>query len=216
MYLSRLTLSRRDLRVIRDLGDVAQLHRTLMRAFPDTDVQSPRASFGVLYRIEDGDGLTVLVQSLVPPHWSALGDGYLVEHQTKGIAHFVDGLVSGRRFGFRLVANPSRKSAHQRHDDSPLRNSRRVGLLTDLERHDWLVARGERHGFVLDGAGPFDGMRIDRLPQMASKSSGIVVNAVRYEGRLRIVDHERFAAAVQHGLGPAKAYGCGLLSLAPL
>lgn len=214
MYLSRLMLRRRDLRVIRDLGDVGQLHRTLMRAFPDTDAPNPRASFGVLHRVEDVDAPAVLVQSLVPPDWSALDEGYLVDHETKDITHVFDALTVGRRLRFLLVANPSRKSAAHRDGEPSPRNSRRVALRTDQERHAWLASRGERHGFELDGAGPFTGVRIDRLPHSPPGSSRVVVRAVRYEGRLRVVDPQRFAETVRHGLGPAKAYGCGLLSVA--
>jgi len=38
---------------------------------------------------------------------------------------------------------------------------------------------------------------------------------VQFNGRLQITDAARFITAVQTGIGPAKAFGCGLLSLAP-
>ncbi|TVT61952.1 type I-E CRISPR-associated protein Cas6/Cse3/CasE, partial [Amycolatopsis rhizosphaerae] len=43
----------------------------------------------------------------------------------------------------------------------------------------------------------------------------ITVRAVRYDGHLIITDRDAFTAALQTGIGPAKAYGCGLLTLAP-
>jgi CRISPR system Cascade subunit CasE len=44
---------------------------------------------------------------------------------------------------------------------------------------------------------------------------GLTVVGVRFEGRLRILDLDRFRAAIATGIGPGKAYGCGLLSIAP-
>nr|WP_246421854.1 type I-E CRISPR-associated protein Cas6/Cse3/CasE [Nocardiopsis mwathae] len=38
---------------------------------------------------------------------------------------------------------------------------------------------------------------------------------VSYDGRLIVTDPAAFTAALKEGIGRAKAYGCGLLSLAP-
>jgi CRISPR system Cascade subunit CasE len=45
---------------------------------------------------------------------------------------------------------------------------------------------------------------------------GIVVEPVRYDGHLIITDPDAFTTAILNGIGRAKAYGCGLLSLAPM
>ncbi|MGH3942262.1 MAG: type I-E CRISPR-associated protein Cas6/Cse3/CasE [Pseudonocardiaceae bacterium] len=45
---------------------------------------------------------------------------------------------------------------------------------------------------------------------------GIVVESVRYDGHLLVTDRDTFATAILNGIGRAKAYGCGLLSLAPM
>ncbi|MEM0963873.1 MAG: type I-E CRISPR-associated protein Cas6/Cse3/CasE, partial [Bacteroidota bacterium] len=37
---------------------------------------------------------------------------------------------------------------------------------------------------------------------------------VRFDGELRVIDPDRLAVAVASGIGPAKAFGFGLLSLA--
>ena len=36
-----------------------------------------------------------------------------------------------------------------------------------------------------------------------------------YQGRLAVTDPDLLRAAMVNGMGPAKAYGCGLLTLAP-
>ena len=45
--------------------------------------------------------------------------------------------------------------------------------------------------------------------------SRLTFEGVTFEGVLEVTDPERFAATVRSGIGPAKAYGYGLLSLAP-
>lgn len=219
LFLSRLRPHPRDLLVLRDLGDPGHLHRTLMRAFPSTDVPQPRAHFGVLFRQEiEGGHAMLLVQSQHQPDWDQLPEGYLLSHETRDATGVADAVTEGRVFRFRLMANPSRKSAAHRPDESPPRNSRRVALTGDDERHAWLVARGLRSGFALAGDGAHDGVRIDSQPALTGGSqrgrSGIVVRTVLFEGRLRVVDPDGLRQALREGIGPAKAYGCGLLSLA--
>lgn len=43
----------------------------------------------------------------------------------------------------------------------------------------------------------------------------VTFEQVTYEGHLRVVDPERLAGVLIAGVGKAKAYGCGLLTLAP-
>lgn len=216
--LSRLELAPRHLGVARDVGDVTEMHRTIMRAFPASEDRTPRAAFGVLFRA-DPKRRVVLVQSQVVPDWSLLPDGYLVGAETKEIDEALAAISAGRELRFLLVANPSRKVAAAREGSAP-RNSRRVELTSDDARHRWLVERGKRDGFGLSGSGPHDGVRIDPVsgPRSAARSrrGRITVKAVRFEGRLVVVERERFVAAIAKGVGPAKAYGCGLLSVAPV
>ncbi|UNO42203.1 type I-E CRISPR-associated protein Cas6/Cse3/CasE [Streptomyces sp. MST-110588] len=44
----------------------------------------------------------------------------------------------------------------------------------------------------------------------------VVINSVTYEGRLQVTDAEALTHHLLNGIGPAKAYGCGLLTLAPI
>lgn len=220
MFLSRLVLAPTSLEVLRDLGSPGDLHRTLMRGFPQHDADDARATFGVLFRREMSEGgrdpLELLVQSTVEPSWKQLPDGYAVAIQTKPVGHLLDAVEVGRRFGFRLVANPTRKSARPYSGGAPPKHSRRFALGTDEERLAWLVRRGERHGFrVTPDALPSD-VSIDVLPALGNGGRGraaIRVQPVLFEGRLEVTDVERFREALRAGIGPAKAYGCGLLSL---
>jgi CRISPR system Cascade subunit CasE len=44
----------------------------------------------------------------------------------------------------------------------------------------------------------------------------VTFHSATFEGRLRITDTTAFSARLLDGIGPSKAYGCGLLTLAPL
>jgi CRISPR system Cascade subunit CasE len=44
----------------------------------------------------------------------------------------------------------------------------------------------------------------------------ITLAGARFDGLLQVVDPTLFRAALATGIGPAKAYGFGLLSIAPL
>jgi CRISPR system Cascade subunit CasE len=218
-FLSRLRLHPRDLLVINDLADITGLHRTLMRAFPQHNGSAARAEFGVLFRLEPRSNPPIaLVQSHVQPEWHKLPEGYVLEHTSKEVDALLEQVRDGHRLRFYLVANPSRKTRiAEDHEPAP-RNSRRVALASDTERHAWLVQRGELGGFSLSGVGPGDGVRILALPPLTGRTGHtalVYVRPVLFEGELIVTDQRLFQKALRDGIGPAKAYGCGLLSIAP-
>jgi CRISPR system Cascade subunit CasE len=48
------------------------------------------------------------------------------------------------------------------------------------------------------------------------KRSQLTFVSVLFEGRLRVTDPGKFRATLERGVGSAKAYGFGLLSIAPI
>ncbi|MFI6289533.1 type I-E CRISPR-associated protein Cas6/Cse3/CasE [Streptomyces sp. NPDC051018] len=52
--------------------------------------------------------------------------------------------------------------------------------------------------------------------QKNGKGAGVTFRSATFEGRLRVTDPALFTARLLGGIGPSKAYGCGLLTLAPL
>jgi len=47
-------------------------------------------------------------------------------------------------------------------------------------------------------------------------TKGQRLRSVRYDGLLEVLDEERFRESLLSGIGPAKAFGFGLLSIAPV
>ena len=124
MYLSRLILNGRSREARRDLANCHDLHRTVLRAFPDLPADpaatgEARARLGVLFRLES-DGRTgaarVLVQSRERPDWSRLPAGYMLETgglppnpDCKEITEAYAAIRAGDELVFRLRANPTKR-----------------------------------------------------------------------------------------------------------
>ena len=48
------------------------------------------------------------------------------------------------------------------------------------------------------------------------ESSVVTLRIAGFDGILEVTDAEAFRAALRQGIGPARAYGCGLLTVAPI
>lgn len=217
MFLSRLTLDPRHEGAARDLAVPYDLHRTLATAFGEAPDGLHRSTHGILFRVDDAaTGPTVLAQSVTVPDWSRLPHGY---------ARRVDGpkpvslaLANGQHLRFRLVANPVRRvrpdgrKHPQRlaliHDRAG--NGRPDGFLDWLERQaraaGFAVLEVEHTPFRLHARRPLgQGLDKSRVPHFG----------VRFDGLLQVSDAEALEKAVRKGIGAAKSFGFGLLSLAP-
>ncbi|MGE5595253.1 MAG: type I-E CRISPR-associated protein Cas6/Cse3/CasE [Hyphomicrobiales bacterium] len=120
---------------------------------------------------------------------------------------------------------------------------KRVDLRREEERIAWLQRRGKDHdGFDLararvvpgiaitprDGAdsvttradpgGRLGGRKVHERTQDGLRvvDRRLTFGSALFEGELIVSDPEAFRAALAEGIGPGKAFGCGLLSLAPI
>jgi CRISPR system Cascade subunit CasE len=198
MYLSRLMLNPRSRQVRTDLADRYELHRTLLNAFPETLPVQER----VLYRVEEGTLepiVRVLVQSQGKPDWTIvprLRDRYLL-HEPELRKVDLD-VFEGQRLRFRLQANPTVKRAGKRH-----------ALYADDDLLAWLQRKGDQHGFEV---GPLD-VRTVKLGKKHGKGRQQVWHAVQFDGVLTVTHASIFSEALTQGIGSAKAFGFGLLSI---
>ncbi len=224
MYLSQLTLNPRSREVRRDMADCQQLHRTLLSAFPKADSDAARAEFGLLFRLETNPrsgSVTVLAQSRVEPDWHHLPDDYLLEEsRTQNIAdkYTTEVLSHQRQLRFRLRANPTRKIETKSLPDGTKRNGKRVELFREEDQIQWLRRKSETAGFrILDLRlnENVPNLRASAETKTFSRTKQLTFGSVLFEGELEITNAEDFQKALTHGLGTGKAYGFGLLSIAP-
>lgn len=229
MILSRLVLNPRSRRVARDLTDCQELHRTVLSAFPQAAGGSARQRFGVLFRIEYCRGAppVLLIQSHENPDFSALPGDYLAQvPMSKDICVAWRGIAHGCVCRFRLRANPTRKIETKSGPGGARRNGRRVELKTEEEQLKWLARKSRESGFEVvsvqaaaeypdvwvSAEGKVSGSR--GLPDSAGSTPRLTFASVLFNGKLRVTDVERFRAALERGIGSAKGYGFGLLSVA--
>ncbi len=248
LYLSRLLLNPYSRQVMSEVADPYEMHRTIMRAFPEQNQGSTRKAreeYGVLFRCEEREGngpVKVYVQSLLKPDWSYLErlSGYLDKNsgnacECKDIMPAYRSLKDGQLLSFRLKANPTRRVAK---DGDPLKG-KRVDLLREVDQIEWLVRKsqgsgGTAGGFEIVGtttvgnntlSGCLKCVRVrceGKLKSRKTASRGeegggqTTHFSVIYEGILRVTDINAFIHTLIHGIGPGKAFGFGLLSIAPV
>jgi len=207
---------------------IYELHRDLSRALGKRDTA------GYLFRTdidrsERPPKRVVLVQSRAPGEWGTLGDKLALLEVRKRKWE----LERSQRYRFFLRANATRAKKARLHElanvrGKPFRDERgkRVAVRGEAELFAWLGRQGVAHGFrcVETSFPQEDGppalvpaVRI--LPERDVEWRGNGKRGrhagVDFEGLLEVRDAGRMALALQSGIGPAKAFGFGLLSLAP-
>lgn len=209
MYLSRLILNPRSRQVQRDLARPGEMHKTVLRAFPD-DLEE--ATERVLYRLDQQpqtQHLALLVQAHGAPDWRKLDVGYLLADVADNPATKKVELQfqTGQRLAFRLRANPTKRLSAGKG-----KIGKRIGLYKMEEQIEWLQRKGEQHGFILQSALPTQQQRIDQR----SIERELKFFSVQFDGILQVTDPAVFLTAIQAGIGSGKAFGFGLLSVAPV
>jgi CRISPR system Cascade subunit CasE len=227
LYLSRLTPNPRRRDVQRDLANCYAMHSRVLSGFPDAqDIEQARERFGVLYRIEPGGpdgsgGPVVLVQSREAPDWSRLPADYLAQAVVKPISHAYDTLSAGLTLVFRLRANPTRRISDRDTTQAERWRGKRVELRREDEQIAWLERKGETSGFRLltvQARPDVQDIRTATRPVafgMRPVTGRMSFGNVLFDGRLQVTDAEVFRRTLTQGIGSGKAFGFGLLSVAP-
>ncbi|MGE5583589.1 MAG: type I-E CRISPR-associated protein Cas6/Cse3/CasE [Bacillota bacterium] len=242
MYLSSLILNIRNYQVRKDLADCQGLHRTILKAFSQS-APSPveknshaRQDFGLLYRVENSrheNEVRILVQSQCQPDWSLLPPGYCEAKGPKFIADKFQSLANGQVLSFLLKANPTHKTGTASKMErlaGKKNNGKRIFIRRTEEQLHWLAQKGEKGGFKLLSVqinpevcdvDTRPDLRIKGWKKLNQKDGPepvkweMTFGAVVFQGHLQITNKEDFLKTLANGLGSGKAYGFGLLSIAP-
>jgi len=204
MYLSRLTLNAQHNRTRSEVDRPYEMHRTLSKAWDDLHAAR------VLFRPEcDGAGtVSVIVQSLTEPDWSRLDAPREYLQEVEGPKQVeLKGLKQGQSLRFRLRCNPSKRVGKKGDKD----HGKRKALTTTDEVFAWLDRKAEASGFKVCEAA------FDRVYWFHSKG-GVrdkPLGGVVFDGLLVVTEPADLRRAVESGIGSAKSFGFGLLSLAP-
>ena len=172
-----------------------EIHRHLWQLFPS--LSEDKRSF--LYRVSYGkhnDPLRILMQSFHEPTAPANSRGCVILRKKA----FTLALKAQDSLRFLLCANPTKRLVKERC---------RVPLIDEDQLIAWLRQK-LTDAAVLENA---DIMEKRNLYFRKDGKAGKIVT-VTFSGQITVNDPMRMRAALDKGIGSAKAFGCGLLSLA--
>lgn len=210
--LTRITINPHHTAARADLADVNSLHKTLMRLVPDHAGPTPRATAGLLFRTEPGPGPTLFVQTAHAPDLTALPTSYGTA-RTLDLTPLLNSLTPGRTMRYRITAAPTTARSAGNPTPHPVTGKRR-GKITHLTGDDaiaWWQRRATDAGL--------EPVTISSLPRPFPRThlarSAPYFRLTQFDGFARITDTGLLTHALKNGIGRAKTYGAGLLSLAP-
>jgi len=223
LYLSRLILNPAHRGVWRELGNVYELHRDVMKGFP----RELPAGERVLFRL-DGAAAghpMLLVQSQDEPDWSGLSAGFLLPPDpfdplpNPAVKRVDLSFSAGQWLRFRLRANPTVKKRPEQRPPDGKGQGKRVAIIREEAQLAWLGRKAEAGGFRFRPgdarvAEPGREFGLTKRDPRADRRHRLELHIVQFDGLLQVTDPERFAETLRRGIGSAKGFGCGLLSLA--
>lgn len=228
MYLSRVQLNPARFSAKQLIASPYRMHAAVEHAFPPDAVRNGEEG-RVLWRIDHNEqthSTMLYVASPETPDFTHIieqaGWPSRCQWETKEYDKLLDRLASGQQWNFRLRANPVRKAAHDRAEHSRRSPEQIVGkrqaYVTVNQQIDWLLRRADDNGFrVLDEeSGPALRVTQRQREQFNRGNAKVTLSTAVFDGCLQITDVERFRHALCHGIGPAKGFGCGLMTIAPM
>lgn len=131
--------------------------------------------------------------------------------QTKAVP---EDFFSAPSFRFSLLVNPTRKVRTDK-DGKLTKNGRRLPIRRRDQLIEWMQRKAQGGGFDI---GDPEKLRIIPKPRSYFEKKGQhgVHDAVEFQGLLRVTDAAVFRLTFASGIGSAKAFGFGLLALAPI
>lgn len=228
MYLTRVFLNPQRRATREWLTSPQRLHAAVLAGFAEQSsanrplwrLDREQHRFGLFVVSADRPDLIHLVEQ---GGWSTHSPEVADYHR------FLDQIEVGRQYVFRLRANPVRST---KEGVEPLARGRVVNVGARAQQENWLLDRAASLGFAIPEA-PSD-LRGDTGEVLARKNlvltsretlrfsklaSGerlhVTLATAQFDGLLEVTDATALRQALCQGVGRGKAYGCGLMTLAP-
>lgn len=208
MYLLRVELKTDRRETMLMLAQPQLLHGAIERSFPGErkrrlwriDWLENRCY--VLILSEDTPDFTALLtqygDAAQPPAW-----------ETRDLTPLLSGFADGQTWRFRLKANPVHSVLP---NGSQAKRGKVHAHVTPAQQKQWLLNRAPSLGFALSDDG-FDIVHTQWYGFDKGGGQSVTLRTASFEGILRITDSQRFGETMLGGVGRAKAYGCGLLTV---
>ena len=219
MFLTRFQINpaRRGARKL--LASPHAMHAAVLAAFAEPVPQHDGGR--TLWRLDQGprQQITLYLASPKEPDLTHLVEqaGWPTTQtwQTRLYDGFLASLRPGQRWAFRLTANPIHNGRHPKKPETA--PTQRFGHVTARQQRDWLLAKAERAGIriVTSELGESD-LLVHHRTTVSFPRNGdtVTISVATFDGQLEVVDADALRRILVSGLGPAKAYGCGLMTLA--
>ncbi|MDD2390559.1 MAG: type I-E CRISPR-associated protein Cas6/Cse3/CasE [Desulfobacterales bacterium] len=182
-----------------------EIHRVIWNLFPEDSM----AIRDFLFRVErsDKDHAEVLMQSSRVPV-SSIKAAQIIASKEYHLS-----LQSEQRLRFLIVANPVKTI----NDEMERKNSKgqtkkcRVPLIHDEEQRAWISRKlGDAASLEFVNIHPSFPLRFRKFRENRAGK----IQPVIFRGVFKVDDTNAMADLIRKGIGPAKAFGCGLLSVA--
>ncbi|AWB84753.1 type I-E CRISPR-associated protein Cas6/Cse3/CasE [Corynebacterium liangguodongii] len=200
------------------------MHAAVRAAFPpDVDETNGR----VLWRVDKHEHERVLY--IVGPEKPTTR--HIVEQagwktrpgDSADYGRFLDSLREGQRWRFELVANPTYA------EHTPGKRGTVKAHVSAAHQLGWLYKKSAGAGFLLAPRDGGDNRWTEAdIPMVTERGTDhfyrnaqrkgrpVQIAKARFAGVLEVADAELLRRTLVHGIGRARAYGCGLLTLAPV
>ena len=203
MVLSRIALDITKRTTMLALQNPEMFHGAIEQAF------EPRSG-RTLWRIDmlRGQYYILLLSETIPKLDALIKQfGTAAEAESRSYDTLLNRIENGSVWQFRLCANPTYSKPNASGRGSVCAHK------TVEHQRQWLKEQSQKHGFsVTDDA--FTVVKNQWYSFGKSTGDKVKLLSVTYEGQLTITDSHAFCETLTHGLGRAKAYGMGLLTIA--
>ncbi|NCD09193.1 MAG: type I-E CRISPR-associated protein Cas6/Cse3/CasE [Negativicutes bacterium] len=212
MYLSRIALE-----VERRETKKALIYPSLLHGAIEQSFEGERQRR--LWRIDTlKDNVYLLLLSADKPDFTNLNAQFgFKDNLTKGESRDYGDLITklhvGQRWHFRLKANPTKSASSVQNKCA---RGKVIAHVSAERQKEWLLNRSSKNGFCLNEE-DFTVVNTHwyKFKKQKNINGEVIFRTATFEGVLTIVDVDMFKDALVQGIGRAKAYGCGLLTIAP-
>ncbi|WP_280396332.1 type I-E CRISPR-associated protein Cas6/Cse3/CasE [Nocardia brasiliensis] len=233
-YLSRIWLNPLRSGTRRLIGNPQVAHAAVLGG-----ISAQPLNERVLWRLEPETShrSVLLVLSQSKPSWDHVIEqagwtgAEFPQISIKSYVPLLDQVTEGALFRFKVRASPTYATkqisapspAQQRRLAEPRPRGVRLPHRNEEHQYNWFLERAAaKWGFIVettDSGQPLLAItERQRVSFRKRRDAGhrVTLHTATYEGALRILDAESARYCLLHGVGTARGYGCGLVSIAPV
>lgn len=227
MYLSRVPIDVTSYKGLQFVGSPYRVHAAIEASFSPT-AKRVDESGRILWRLDEAIGRAdcawLYVLSPEKPDLTHIVEQVSVSAGDKPECKCYDKVLEtisvGSRWRFRLKANPSRKVMVDkgRRQNADLLGSIQ-GHVTEDQQRTWLADRAASHGFgIVSASNGAEALMVSHRQRERFRrgDTTVTIATAQFDGVLEVSDADAFRHTLGFGIGRAKGFGCGLLTIAPI